>query len=79
MNGLQLAEAARERRPGLKVLFITGYASDAAPGRGSAPEPGVEVMTKPLALDTFAAKVRSVLSGQGTTPAVGDPPGGPTV
>ena len=28
MNGRQLADAARQQRPGLKVLFITGYAED---------------------------------------------------
>jgi signal transduction histidine kinase/ActR/RegA family two-component response regulator len=74
LNGRQLAKAARERRPGLKVLFITGYAPDAAPSRGSTPEPGTEVMTKPLAVDAFAAKVRSMLSGQGIAPAAGDHP-----
>ena len=77
MHGLQLVEAARERRPGLKVLFITGYAPDAAAGRGGTPEPGMEVMAKPLALDAFAAKVRSVLSGHGVVPAASDHPGGP--
>jgi CheY-like chemotaxis protein len=76
MNGRQLAEAARERRPGLKVLFITGYAPDAAPGHGGTPEPGMEVMAKPLALDAFAAKVRSVLSGQGTASAADHHSGG---
>ncbi len=30
MNGRQLAEIARNRRPGLKILFITGYAQNAA-------------------------------------------------
>ena len=30
MNGRQLADAARERRPGLKVLFLTGYAQSVA-------------------------------------------------
>ena len=34
MNGRQLADAARQQRPGLKVLFITGYAESAAVGNG---------------------------------------------
>ncbi len=29
MNGWQLAEAARQLRPGLKVLFVTGYSGTA--------------------------------------------------
>jgi YesN/AraC family two-component response regulator len=29
MNGRKLAEEARERRPGLKVLFMTGYSRNA--------------------------------------------------
>jgi len=35
MNGRQLADAAREQRPGLKVLFLTGYAESAAVGNGA--------------------------------------------
>ena len=30
MNGRQLAEVARQSRPDLKVLFVTGYAQNAA-------------------------------------------------
>ena len=33
MNGRQVAEAVRERRPGLPVLFITGYAGTELPGQ----------------------------------------------
>ena len=62
MNGRQLADAARERRPGLKVLFITGYAENAAASDGWMQE-GMQVMTKPFALNTLAAKVQSILNG----------------
>jgi len=58
MNGRQVAEAARERRPGLPVLFITGYAGSALDGQLA---PGMEVIGKPFALDTLAAKVRAML------------------
>ena len=34
MNGRQMADAARTGRPGIKVLFITGYAENAAIGNG---------------------------------------------
>ena len=60
MNGRQLADAARVRRPGLKVLFITGFAESAAVGNGSM-EPGMEVMTKPFAMDALATKITEML------------------
>jgi PAS domain S-box-containing protein len=62
MNGRQLADAARTRRPALNVLFITGFAETAVFGQGSM-EPGMQVMTKPFAMDVLAAKVRAVIGG----------------
>jgi PAS domain S-box-containing protein len=60
LNGRQLADAARAVRPGLKVLFITGYAHNAAVGNGVL-EPGTEMMTKPFAMDALADKIRSMI------------------
>jgi PAS domain S-box-containing protein len=57
LNGRQVADAARESRPGLKVLFITGFAYSSALARGSALDAGMEIMTKPFTLDAFASKV----------------------
>ncbi len=62
MNGRQLADAARRRRPDLKVLFITGYADAMAVGNGHM-EQGMQVMTKPFALETLAARVQGIISG----------------
>ena len=60
MNGGQLADAARVHCPGLKVLFITGYAENAMLGNSSL-EPDMQVMTKPFAIDVLAARVRAML------------------
>ncbi len=63
MNGRQLADAARQLRPGLSVLFVTGYAETVAGSNGRM-EPGMQVMTKPFTLDAFVAKVQGILSAQ---------------
>lgn len=60
LNGRQVADAARMRRPDLKILFITGYAENAAVGNGLL-EPGMEVMTKPFAMMDLAAKVTTMI------------------
>jgi PAS domain S-box-containing protein len=61
LNGRQVADAARVSRPGLRVLFITGYAHNAALANGTALEPGMEIMTKPFALDALGAKIRDMI------------------
>ncbi len=60
MNGRQLAEAARQLRPELKVIFITGYAENAVMGSGHLP-PGMQVLTKPFAVDDLVYRVRQAL------------------
>jgi CheY-like chemotaxis protein len=60
MNGRQLADAARELRPGLKVLFITGYAENAAIGHGHL-APGMQVMTKPFSVEAIATRIRAII------------------
>lgn len=57
MNGRQLADAAREQRPNLKVLFITGYAGTILPDKGVLGT-GMEVMNKPFALRDLTSKIR---------------------
>ncbi|TWI55590.1 PAS domain S-box-containing protein [Pseudomonas duriflava] len=61
MNGRQMADAARQTRPDLKVLFITGYAENAAVGNGNL-EPGMHVMTKPFAMEMLAYRVKTLTS-----------------
>ena len=58
MNGRQLADAARERRPGLPVLLVTGYAGGAVE---EALPAGMEVIGKPFALDALTLRVRAMV------------------
>ncbi|MEG9457798.1 ATP-binding protein [Methylobacterium ajmalii] len=60
MNGRQMAEAARQTRPDLKVLLITGYAETAILGTGTL-APGMSVLTKPFAVEVMAARIRSII------------------
>lgn len=62
MNGRQIADAARQMRPDLKVLFVTGYAENAAVGNGLL-EPGMEVITKPFVMAELANKITEMLEG----------------
>ena len=62
MNGRQVADAARRTRPGLKVLFVTGYAENAAVGNGHL-DAGMAVITKPFAMTDLANKITDVLEG----------------
>ena len=60
MNGKEMADAARAKRPKLKVLFITGYAENAAITNGHL-EPGMQVMSKPFSMDKLASRIRSII------------------
>jgi CheY-like chemotaxis protein len=61
MNGRQLADAARVRRPDLKVLFITGYAENAAIGNGYL-EQGMSVLTKPFTIDSLTRRFQELIA-----------------
>jgi PAS domain S-box-containing protein len=62
MNGRQLADQARETRPDLKILFITGYAESVAIANGFL-QPGMEMITKPFDLDNLSRRIRGMVSG----------------
>jgi DNA-binding LytR/AlgR family response regulator len=64
MNGRQLADAMRFYRPDLKVLFITGFADSAVLGNDLL-APGMQVMTKPFPIISFADKVKDMIEGYG--------------
>ena len=60
MNGRQLADEARKRRPHLRVLFTTGYARNAIVHDGRL-DPGVELITKPYSQAALSMKLRDML------------------
>jgi CheY-like chemotaxis protein len=62
INGRQVADAARVTRPSLKVLFITGYAENAAIGNGLL-DPGMQVITKPFEMAALTDKARQMIDG----------------
>ncbi|WP_375463311.1 PAS domain-containing protein [uncultured Methylobacterium sp.] len=62
LNGRQLADRARLVRPGLKVLFITGYAENAMFGNGGL-EPGMQMITKPFPVEVLASRIREIIEG----------------
>jgi len=61
MNGRQMAEIARQHRPGLKVLFMTGYAQKAAERQGFL-EDGMDMVAKPFSIEQLAGKIRTMTS-----------------
>jgi PAS domain S-box-containing protein len=62
MNGRQLAEIARQLRPFIPVLFVTGYAAN-APVRAEFLEAGMRMISKPFSAQVLASAVREALGG----------------
>ena len=61
MNGRELADAAREKQAGLKVLFTSGYSEDAIVHHGRL-DTGVELLSKPYRRNQLSEKIRKVLA-----------------
>ncbi len=66
LNGRRLADLARAARPNLKVLFITGYADVGLFEPDGLPE-GMQVLTKPFAMDALATRIRTMMERPRTT------------
>ncbi len=66
MNGVELAHAARRRRPEMPVLFVTGFGGAALPA--NRPPPG-ELLRKPFRAADLTAKVAAILSRGGAARA----------
>ena len=60
MNGRQMADAARARRPDLKVLFITGYAEHGVLGSGQL-EAGMHVLIKPFPVERLGTVIKELI------------------
>lgn len=68
MSGRDLADALISTRPGLKVLFMSGYADNAIVHHGVL-EPGLDFIQKPFTPESIARKVREVLEKKPRRPA----------
>jgi len=62
LSGRDTAAAVSELKPGIKVLFMSGYTDDAVLHFGGL-EPGVEFLQKPFSAEELAHRVRSLLDG----------------
>jgi len=60
MTGSELAEAARQARPNLKVLFVTGYAETGPLARDQLAA-GMQVLTKPFSIDVLTSKIKGMM------------------
>lgn len=60
LDGREMAEKARLRRPGLPVLFMTGYVEPQIL-KEYPPGPAMAVITKPFSLDTFRVSLYAIL------------------
>jgi hypothetical protein len=65
MNGRQLAEEALRLKPGLRILFTTGYMRNAIVHNGTL-DPNVDLIGKPFTFGGLARKLRQVLDKEGT-------------
>ena len=62
MTGRQLAEEVGKRRPGLKVLYTSGYTDNAIVHQGRL-DPGVLLLSKPYRKSQLAKMIRQALTG----------------
>jgi len=60
MNGRTMADRVLERRPGVRVLFVSGYTEHVIVNRGVL-APGVDFLAKPYSVDSLTRRVRELL------------------
>ena len=72
-SGRVLADAAAELRPGLKVLFTTGYSRNAIVHHGRL-DPGVQLISKPFTFEQLASRVGTFSTFEGGAKGPARPP-----
>jgi len=65
-NGRELADEVARRRPGTKIIFMTGYSRNAIVHHGRL-DPGTELIQKPLTEGVLARKIRQILDSSSNT------------
>ncbi|WP_144441151.1 hybrid sensor histidine kinase/response regulator [Bradyrhizobium sp. CCGE-LA001] len=60
INGRELGRRAQQIRPGLRILYMTGYSRNAVVHQGRLEE-GVDLLEKPISLAKLALRVREML------------------
>jgi FixJ family two-component response regulator len=66
MSGRELAEEVAKRRPGVRVLYTSGYTDNAIVHHGKLDD-GVLLLTKPYRRNQLAEMIRKALNGGGMT------------
>jgi signal transduction histidine kinase/CheY-like chemotaxis protein len=61
LNGKEMVDRARLKRPALLVLYMTGYAEKSVFGNGHVDE-GAQLLSKPFAIDELVQKVSAMIS-----------------
>ena len=67
LGGVEAAARIVESRPGLPVVFLSGFSEDALTGRDALPEGG-RLITKPFTMQQLAAALRTALDAAATKP-----------
>jgi CheY-like chemotaxis protein len=65
MSGRELGAVLEEMRPGIKIIYMSGYTDDVLVRTGAL-SPGMSFLQKPLRPDVLAAKVREALDAEGS-------------
>lgn len=66
MNGLKLAEELRNRRPAVRVIFMSGHAEEMI-SKQSGMDPATDLLAKPFLPEVLVRRAREVLAGCGKT------------